>query len=87
MKWENIDHPPYSPDLSPSDYYIFAPLKEYLSWITYPNIEELSFSVNNWFSKKDASFYQIGIHKLPEKWKLCIESEGNYFEKKKNKKK
>ena len=88
MKWENIDHPPYSPDLAPSDYHLFAPLKEYLSGKEYPNIEELSFAVNDWFSKKNILFYQSGIFKLEKKWKACIESEGNYFPKnKKNKKK
>jgi len=29
-KWNVLPHPPYSPDLAPSDYHLFGPLKEYL---------------------------------------------------------
>uniref|UniRef100_A0A8C5MXC0 Histone-lysine N-methyltransferase SETMAR n=1 Tax=Leptobrachium leishanense TaxID=445787 RepID=A0A8C5MXC0_9ANUR len=29
--WNTITHPPYSPDLAPSDYHLFPKLKEYLS--------------------------------------------------------
>ncbi|GFS60812.1 histone-lysine N-methyltransferase SETMAR [Trichonephila clavipes] len=28
--WEEIDHPPYSPDLTPSDFHLFRYLKEFL---------------------------------------------------------
>lgn len=28
---ELVDHPPYSPDLAPSDFYLFPKFKEYLS--------------------------------------------------------
>jgi histone-lysine N-methyltransferase SETMAR len=28
--WDVLDHPPYSPDLAPSDFHLFGPLKKYL---------------------------------------------------------
>jgi histone-lysine N-methyltransferase SETMAR len=28
--WEQIDHPPYSPDLAPSDFHVFLHLKKFL---------------------------------------------------------
>jgi len=28
--WEQFDHPPYSPDLAPSDFYLFLHLKSFL---------------------------------------------------------
>ncbi|GBM72519.1 hypothetical protein AVEN_263464-1 [Araneus ventricosus] len=31
FKWEVWSHPPYSPDLAPSDYFLFPELKEHLS--------------------------------------------------------
>ena len=82
MKWEIIDHPPYSPDLSPSDYFLFSPLKNYLRGIRYPNSEELEFAIRNWFENQSLDFFKKGIYKLPERWKSCIEKEGDYFEKK-----
>ena len=30
LKFEVVAHPPYSPDLAPSDYHLFGPLKEAL---------------------------------------------------------
>jgi histone-lysine N-methyltransferase SETMAR len=30
FKWEQMDHPPYSPDLAPSDYHLFLHLKKLL---------------------------------------------------------
>jgi len=30
MYWTALEHPPYSPDLSPCDYHMFGPLKEAL---------------------------------------------------------
>jgi histone-lysine N-methyltransferase SETMAR len=30
FNWELFDHPPYSPDIAPSDYYLFIYLKNWL---------------------------------------------------------
>uniref|UniRef100_A0A914D7V4 Histone-lysine N-methyltransferase SETMAR n=1 Tax=Acrobeloides nanus TaxID=290746 RepID=A0A914D7V4_9BILA len=30
MGWEHLEHPPYSPDLSPSDFYLFRSLEHWL---------------------------------------------------------
>ena len=30
LKWEAMEHPTYSPDLAPSDFHLFGPLKEAL---------------------------------------------------------
>ncbi|GFV13427.1 histone-lysine N-methyltransferase SETMAR [Trichonephila clavipes] len=31
LGWEVLMHPPYSPDLAPSDYYLFLALQDFLS--------------------------------------------------------
>jgi histone-lysine N-methyltransferase SETMAR len=36
QQWEVLDHPPYSPDLAPSDFYLFGPLKHHLSGNIFP---------------------------------------------------
>jgi hypothetical protein len=30
-QWEVLEHPSYSPDLAPSDFHLFGPLKHHLS--------------------------------------------------------
>jgi hypothetical protein len=32
FNWEIFDHPPYSPDLAPSDYHLFIRMKVWLTW-------------------------------------------------------
>jgi hypothetical protein len=34
-------HPPYSPDLLPSDFFLFGYVKEYLKGMVFPSYEEL----------------------------------------------
>lgn len=44
-----LDHPPYSPDLSPSDYYLFSPMKSSLKGMSFRNADEVMREVNRWF--------------------------------------
>jgi histone-lysine N-methyltransferase SETMAR len=46
FNWELFDHPPYSPDLAPSDYPIFTCLES----LNFNCNEELMEGVNTWLS-------------------------------------
>ena len=39
--WEILPHPPYSPDLAPSDFFLFGPLKETLRGVKFNSNEEV----------------------------------------------
>jgi transposase len=41
FNWELLDHPPYSPDLSPSDCHLFTYLKNWLGSQTFHSYQEL----------------------------------------------
>jgi transposase len=41
FNWELLDHPPYSPDLAPIDYYLFTYLKNWLRLQCFSSSEEL----------------------------------------------
>ena len=64
-----LPHPPYSLDLSPSDYYLFSSMKNSLCGKTYHSAEEVNGDLENWFALKPADFYANGIKQLPERWK------------------
>ena len=68
-----LPHPPYSPDLSPSDYYLFSPVKNSLHGKTYHSAEEANDDLENWFASKPADFYAHGLKQLPERWKKCVD--------------
>ena len=46
--WTTISHPPYSPDLAPSDFHLFKPLKESLRGRHFSSTEEVKTAVRKW---------------------------------------
>ncbi|GFO02715.1 histone-lysine N-methyltransferase SETMAR [Plakobranchus ocellatus] len=55
-KWDIIPHPAHSPDLAPSDFHLFGPLKRHLEGKKFEDEDELIGEVHDWFSKPDANF-------------------------------
>jgi transposase len=80
LGWDLLPHPPYSPDLAPSDYHLFSSMGHALKEQHFKTSEELENWVSEWFSSKEEQFFGQGIHKLSERWSKCVESDGNYFE-------
>ncbi|KAJ4450280.1 hypothetical protein ANN_01700 [Periplaneta americana] len=75
--WELFVHPPYSPDLAPSDFHVFLHLKKFLSsGERFGNDEELKTSVTRWFHSQAAEFYDRGIQKLIPRYDKCLNSDG-----------
>ena len=48
MGFELLQHHPYSPDLAPSDYHIFGPLKEALHGRRFTSDAEVKEAVRTW---------------------------------------
>ena len=67
LSWKVILHRPYSPDLAPSDYYLFQSLQNSLSGKTFNDDEVVKSHLVQFFADKDQKFYERGIIKLPEK--------------------
>ena len=62
FKWEQMDHPPYSPDLAPSDYRHFLHLKNFLSGKRFDDDDDdLKDAVQKWLTSQAAAFYEEGI--------------------------
>lgn len=80
LNFELLPHPPYSPDLPASDYYLFADLKKMLMGKRFRTNSEVIEATNEYFDSKDKSFYKIGIEILEERWNKCISLEGAYVE-------
>ncbi|UYV76668.1 hypothetical protein LAZ67_14001663 [Cordylochernes scorpioides] len=62
--WTLMPHPAYSPDLSPSDFYLFGNLKNYLRGRTFENDEMLLYE----FRKQKVAFYQSDFVSWKERW-------------------
>jgi hypothetical protein len=73
-----FDHPPYSPDLAPSDYHIFTYLNNWLGLQGFSNNEELMEGVKTWLSSQAADFFDTDIQKLIPRYDKCLNSGGDY---------
>ena len=77
---ELLPHPPYSPDLAPSDYWLFADLKKMLQRKRFGSNEEVIAETEAYFEAKDKQIYKHGIEKLEKRWNDCIALEGDYID-------
>jgi len=64
FNWEIFDHPPYIPDLAPSDYNLFTKMKVWLAIQRFHTKEQLMDGVNNWVHKLAAPFFEERLQKL-----------------------
>jgi len=57
FNWEIFDHPPYSPDLAPSDYHLFTKMKVWLATQHLHTNKELMDGVNIWLHNLAELFF------------------------------
>ena len=79
--YELIPHPAYSPDLPPSDFFLFPNLKKDIRGLHFRSDEEVVTTVEEWVNGKDPDFFSSGLMALEHRWSKCITLEGNYIEK------
>ena len=79
LGWDHLDHPPYSPDLAPSDYHLFRSMQVSLADVRFRNAEEVRKWVDDWIASKDEDFFKRGINKLPRRWEEVIANDGQYI--------
>jgi hypothetical protein len=56
-----FDHPPYNPDLAPSDCHLFTDLKNWLGSQCFNDNEEMMEDAKTWLSSEAADFFDTGI--------------------------
>ncbi|GFN93129.1 superoxide dismutase [Cu-Zn] [Plakobranchus ocellatus] len=79
--WEILPHPAHSPDLAPSDFHLFGPLKRHLGGMAFETEDDLISELRNWFDNLDVDFFRVGINSLLSRWQKCIDLHGDYVEK------
>ncbi|GFN82249.1 histone-lysine N-methyltransferase SETMAR [Plakobranchus ocellatus] len=79
--WEIVPHPAHSPDLAPSDFHLFGPLKRYLRGMAFETEDDLISELRNWFDNLDVDFFRVGINSLLSRWQKCTDLHRDYVEK------
>ena len=77
--WEVLPHPPYSPDIAPSDYWLFRSLQSDLSGKNFKTKEDVQTYITHYFASKDSHFYEEGIQRLTERWSMIADNDGQYI--------
>jgi len=77
--FQQLNHTPYSPDLAPSDYFLFRVMKKFLRCKRFSSDEEVNEAVTTWFEEQSKDFFSRGIKSVQQKWAKCIELLGDYI--------
>lgn len=78
LRLDILNHPPYSPDISPSDYHLFRSMQNSLNGCKFKTSEEVYSHVTKFFESKSEDFYRSGIFDLKERWQRIIDTNGDY---------
>ena len=79
--YEILLHLPYSPDMAPSDFYLFSNLKPYLRGTQYRSNGGVIEAVNEYLGDQENAFYFEGLRKFEQRWAKCIALKRDYIEK------
>ena len=80
LKWGVIPHPQYSPDIAPSDYYLFRLIAHGLADEQFRSYEDIEKWLDSWVASKDEHFYRNDIQALPERRAKVVANDRQYFE-------
>jgi len=58
--FQQLNHPPYSPDLALSDYFLFRDMKKFLRGKRFSSDEEVKEVVTTWFEEQSKDFFFQG---------------------------
>ena len=80
LGYETLPHPPYSPDLSPTDYHFFKHLDNFLQEKVFNKRDAAENAFRDFIESRTPEFYATGINKLVSCWQKCVDSNGFYFD-------
>ena len=80
LGYEVLPHPPYSPDLLPTDYHFFKYLNNFLQGKHFHNEQEAENAFQQFIESWSTDFYNTGISKLISRWQKCVDYNGSYFD-------
>jgi hypothetical protein len=69
-----MEHPPYSPDLSPGDFYLFGAMKENFSGQHFDSVDELFFAIEALLRGLPADFLRTVFLELERRLRVFCES-------------
>ena len=81
LGFQCVDHPPYSPDLAPSDYHLFLGLKKQMKGRHFSSDAEVIAAAETCLDGQTAIFFLSDLQKLEQRAKKCVEFCGSMLNK------
>jgi len=75
-----ITQPPYSPDLAPSDFWLFPTLKTDLKGMRFATMEDIKSNVTAELRTIPKEAFHQCFQQWQDRWSKCVRAQGSYFE-------
>jgi len=75
-----LEHPVYSPDIAPSDFFLFPKIKEVLKGRHFDDIADIRSNTRAALKAVPQNQFQNCFEGWTKRWHRCIASQGEYFE-------
>ena len=75
-----IQHPPYTPDLAPCDFFLFPKMKFKLKGRRFDTIEDIKAETQKVLDTLTEKTFQDAFQKWSRRWDRRLRAGGNYFE-------
>jgi hypothetical protein len=81
LGYEILPYPPYSPDMAPSDVFLFPRLKHPPRSKRFQDDDDVISSVKDFLNSQNETFYNQGIQMVLHRWVKYVAFQGAYVEK------
>jgi hypothetical protein len=75
-----LEHPPYSPDLAPCDFYLFPQIRSLLKGTHFLLVEDVKAKTTEILNSLSQRDLQNCVERWQHHMQLCVNKEGNSFE-------
>jgi len=75
-----LEHPAYSPDLAPNDFFLYPKIKEILKGRHFDGIDDIRCNTTAALKAIQQNQFQNCFEGWTRRWHRCIASQGQYFE-------
>ena len=75
-----LKHPPYSPDLAPSDYWLFSDRRSQLRGRKFGSRSALGTAIYQYRKKTPTQSFRTAIQDLIKRWDRCVRMQGEFGE-------
>lgn len=78
LGWPVLTPPPYSLDLTPSDFHLFGSMKDALHGTKFEDYEHVVRAVKKWLPKQERDWHRRCVHGLVSRWRKTRELSGEF---------